>query len=106
MSDIPEINIKVKSFTVTGGEPIKMTVRNMFYRGFKGKIKTIWTWIRHHRDKSFKDYLNTPVKWTRTLPNDVNSYHGIDAEEELKKLLEEDLDGELVNELKTINKGE
>jgi len=106
MSKIPEINIKLNTIKVTSGKPIKMTVRNMFYRGFKGKIMTIWSWIRWHRNKSFKDYLNTPVTYQVELPKDINSYHDIDAEEELKKLLEEDLDNELVNELKSINNSE
>ena len=57
MSDLPEINIKLETVEVKGSSrPTRMTVRNMFYRGIRGKISTIWTWMKWHRYQSFKEY--------------------------------------------------
>ena len=79
------------SVEVNGGKTIKMTVRGMFYRGFKGKIRTFVTWLFYKRGVTFKEYLNTPVTWEPVLAKDVDCYHSIDAEKELKKLLEEEI---------------
>lgn len=90
MSDIPEINIKLTSVEVKGGKTIKMTVRNMFYRGFIGKIKAFVTWLFYMRGVTFKEYLDSPVTWKPILAKDVSSYHNIDSEEELIKMLEDE----------------
>lgn len=86
-SQIPEINIKVTSVEVKGGKSIKMTVRNIFYRGFWGKIRTVFTWLFYQRGVTFKEYLDSPVTYERVMPPDIETYHNIDAEEELIKLL-------------------
>ena len=90
MSDIPEINIKLTSVEVKGGKTIKMTVRNMFYRGFFGKIRTFVTWLFYMRGVTFKEYLDSPVTWEPILANDVSVYHNINAEKELIKILEDE----------------
>ena len=40
-----ELELKLETVEVKGGEKIKLTVRNVFYRGFIGKLKTIWYWL-------------------------------------------------------------
>lgn len=85
---IPEINLELESYIVSGStRPLRMTVRNVFYQGFLGKLKTIWVWLRYHRDKSFKEYLAFPITYLIGFP-DVHAYHSIDAEKELTELLE------------------
>jgi len=89
---IPEINIKLKTITVTGGKPIKMTVRNMFYVGFFGKLKTLWHYYWYKSETmSWKSYLNQPVTYKRELNQDLSAFHSIDAEVELTKILEHEL---------------
>ena len=90
MSEIPEINIKMTSVEVKGGKTIKMTVRNMFYVGFIGKIKTILVWVFYKRGISFRAYLNSPVTY-RVEMDELHCYHHIDAEKELEELLKEQL---------------
>jgi hypothetical protein len=88
MSDIPEIDIKLTSVEVKGGKTIKMTVRNMFYRGFKGKIRTFVTWLFYKRGVTFNEYLDSPVTWKPELAMDVSAYHDINSEKELSEFLE------------------
>jgi len=83
-----EIDLKVETRTITGGKIIKMTVRNMFYVGFIGKIKTILVWFFYKRGISFRDYLDTPVTY-RVEMDELHCYHHIDAEKELEELLKE-----------------
>jgi len=97
MSKIPEINIKLTEVEVKGGVKRKMTVRNMFYRGFKGKISTIWAWFRWHNHQSWSEYLDSPVTYEVEL-GDVSFYHDIDAEKELTKLLEDEVTKKLEDE--------
>lgn len=92
MTDIPEINIKLTSVEVKGGKTIKMTVRNMFYRGFKGKVRTFVTWLFYKRGVTFNEYLDLPVTWKPELAKDVSTYHDINAEKELIKMLEDEND--------------
>ena len=94
MNDIPEIEFKITTVKVESKtRPLRrMTVRNMFYKGFTGKASTMWAWVRYHSDKSFSDYLNSPVTWTIELPTDIYAYHDLKAQEDLTK--------ELTNELK------
>lgn len=91
-SQIPEINLKITSVEVKGGKPIKMTVRNMFYRGFTGKIRTFVTWLIYMRGVTFKEYLDSPVTWKPILAKDISAYHDIDAERELEELLKQEID--------------
>ena len=87
----PEIDLKLTTKIVKGGLNKKMTVENMFYIGFFGKLKTVYYWLVYNRDKSFKEYLNSPVIYHVELC-DLHCYHSIDAEEELAKLLLEEID--------------
>jgi hypothetical protein len=86
-----EIDIKIETVEVKGGEPIPLTVRNVFYKGFFGKIRTFFTWALYHWEDSFSEYLDSPVTYTRELPEDIDTYHGIDAEAELTKILVEEV---------------
>ncbi len=92
MTDIPKINIKLTSIEVKGGKTIKMTVRNMFYRGFKGKVHTFVTWLFYKRGVTFKEYLDSKVTWESVLPKDIECYHDINAEKELIKMLKDEND--------------
>jgi hypothetical protein len=84
-----EINVNVVTTTITGGKIIKLTVRNMFYVGIIGKIKTIFVWLFYKRGISFSDYLNSPVTYTMQMDDDIHCYHNIDAEKELEQLLKD-----------------
>jgi len=89
----PEINIKLETVEVKGGEIIKMTVRNMFYRGFKGKVHTFVIWLFYKRGVTFKEYLDSPVKYVVELPKDIECYYDIDSEKELIELLKNEKKG-------------
>ena len=91
MKEISEINLTLKTIEVKGGQTIKMTVRNMFYVGFIGKLKTFYFWLSLHRDKTFKEYLDSPVKYVVDM-GELNSFHSIDAEDELTELLKNEID--------------
>lgn len=95
-----ELDFELQSIEVKGGEKIKLTVRNVFYRGFVGKIKTVWYWltIDKNRKLTFNEYLNLPVNYVMELPEGVNAYHDIDAEAELVKLLTEDINKQITKE--------
>jgi len=93
MNDYPEINITTTSVKVTAEIHPLRTIRDVRYRGFTGKIKTMWNWIRHHsNDYTFNEYLEKPVKYTLTAvpAKDISAYHHIDAEAELIKMLQEE----------------
>lgn len=81
--------LDLKTVDITGGKTTKMTVRNMFYKGFLGKIRTIYYWLTFRRYLSFKKYLNLPVRY-KVEEVDIQSYHSIDAEAELTTLLEQE----------------
>jgi hypothetical protein len=83
-----ELDLKLECRTITGGKIIKMTVRNMFYVGFIGKIKTILVWVFYKRGISFRAYLDTPVTYKVEM-DELHCYHHIDAEKELEELLKE-----------------
>ena len=85
-----EININVVTKTITGGKIIKLTVRNMFYVGIIGKIKTILVWLFYKRGISFRDYLSSPVTYTIEM-DELHCYHNIDAEKELEQLLKDQI---------------
>ena len=92
---IPEINLKLKTIEVKGGTTIKLTVRNIFYQGIIGKIRTLVTWLRYHRHKTLKEYLNSPVTYKVEM-SDIHCYHDINAEAELTAMLQQDVkDGKL-----------
>jgi len=100
---IPEIDIKLTSYTVKGAEyPLKMTVRNMFYVGFKGKLELIWIWLTSKElriiHKTFGDYLDAPVTYIREDEPDSNMYCNINAQKELVQ--------HLTDELNELNKDE
>lgn len=99
-SKIPEITIKLESKIVTGGKNIKMTVRNMFYHGFFGKINVIWNWYWYRSyNTSFLAYLDEPVTYSIGCAQDLSAFHNIDAEAELSELLQKEFDKEFEIEL-------
>jgi len=93
MEDIPEVSFKLDEVTVKSEvRKIKMTVRNMFYVGFLGKVRTMWIWYWYWSDtESWLTYLDSPITYTRELPEDVTMYHGIVEQAELLRLLSEEL---------------
>jgi hypothetical protein len=87
--DIPEISLKLESVQVKGGITKKLCVRNVFYVGVIGKLKTIWFWLKYNRDQSFKSYLDSPIKHSVDYNSaKLHCYHSINAEAELTELLE------------------
>jgi len=82
------IYLDLKTVIVKGGVSRKMTVRNVFYVGVIGKIKTIYYWLRYHRKNTFKDYLDSPVRYEVDKNINLHCYHNIDAEAELRQMLE------------------
>ena len=88
--EIPEINIQTKTIDVKSCVK-QMTVRNMFYRGFFGKLKTIYYWIISGKGKTFKQYLDSPVTYVREFDNNVNAFHSLECEKEMEMLLSEEL---------------
>ena len=48
-------------------------------------------WFFHRNGKTFKEYLDSPIKWTYELPNEIEAYYDMDAGEELEELLEEQI---------------
>lgn len=94
MSDkIPEINLQLTTKVIKGGTTKKLTVRNMFYVGIIGKIKTIFYWLIYHsKTKTFKEHLNSPVTWSYEI-GDIYYNADIDAEKELTDLLNKAPDG-------------
>ena len=89
---IPEIDIKLDTKFVEGGQVFHMTVRNMFYRGFFGKLKTIYYWIISDKGKTFKEYLDSPVTYVREFDGNVNAFHSLECEKDLEALLIEELE--------------
>ena len=90
---IPEIDLKLKTIEVKSGTTYKLTVRNVFYVGVIGKIKTFFIWLFYKKNQTFKEYLESRVEVIYDQ-NDINSahaYHSIDAEKELTKILTEEL---------------
>jgi len=85
---IPEIDLKLKTIKIEGGCIKKMTVRNMFYVGFFGKIEIICYWLKYHRKTPFKDYLEFQVTYAPEKQNGLGMYYyqDIDAEKEKIKL--------------------
>ncbi len=81
---IPTINLQLTTVKIKGGEIKQLNVRNCFYYGVIGKIKTIYYWLKNNRDKSFKEYLNSPVKYVIGEPE---IYMHPDCEKELEELL-------------------
>ena len=91
--EIPEINIQTKTINVESCVK-KMTIRNMFYRGFWGKIKTIYywiIWISSNQGKTFKEYLDSPVTYVREFDGNINAFHSLECEKEIEDLLLEEL---------------
>jgi len=93
MNKIPEIDLKVETKTIKGGKTYKMTVRNMFYHGFRGKITCMWLWLIHLSSKeTFKEYLDSYATYKMEYDPDINAYHSIDAEKTLADLLIKELE--------------
>jgi len=107
MSDMPEINLKIETKEVKGGVKKQLTVRNTFYIGFIGKIKTMWYWVITHRKKfkTFKEYLDSPVTYVIDYNTDIHAYHSIDAEAELSKILLEEIDNAMMEQLNVDKQG-
>jgi len=98
MSEIPEIKIDIETITVKGGVR-KMTVRNMFYKGFWGKLKCMWYWYWYRSYTiSWSSYLNSSVTWEREFPKEIERYNGIDIEAELTAMLQQELRKEMGEE--------
>jgi len=93
MEDIPEVSFKLDEVTVKSEvRKIRMTVRNMFYVGVWGKVRTMWVWYWYYSDaESWLTYLDSPITYTRELAEDVTMYHGIVEQTELLRLLAEEL---------------
>lgn len=79
--------LDLKTVQVNGGVRRKLNIRNVFFHGFLGKIRTIYYWLRLRRDLSFKGYLELPVRY---VVEDFDMYYNIDAEAELTLLLEQE----------------
>ena len=80
---ISEIDLKLKTIQIEGGCTKKMTIRNIFYIGIFGKIETIYYWLKYHRKKYFKEYLEFPVTYNRESNSEIGCFQYIDAEKEL-----------------------
>ena len=85
-----EIDLKLETVEVKGGKTIPLTVRNVFYKGFWGKLRTRINWFLKG-ELTFQEYLDSPVTYERVLAEDIHTFHGIDAEAELTKLLNEEI---------------
>ena len=90
-----ELNLKLETKEVKGGEIKKLTVKNVFYKGFWGKLKTFYYWFSNKNGLSFKEYLDFKVTYEILPPKDIDSYYNIEAEDELKQLLIKELGDEL-----------
>ena len=91
MNDLPEINFTLKTVKVEVKTRPLRTIRDVRYKGFIGKLKTMWGWAMYNSDDSFSEYLNRPVTYTRELPEHIETYLNYDgAEAELIKMLEEE----------------
>ena len=90
-----EIDIKLETVEVKGGKSIPLTVRNVFYKGFWGKLTTIVNWFLRGEMK-LQEYLDSPVTYERVLPEHIDTFHGIDAEAELTRILKEEVENEIL----------
>jgi hypothetical protein len=87
----PELKIKLETKTVKSEvRELRLTVRNTFYVGFIGKIKTMWYWLISEEELTFKEYLDKPVTYTRVPPEEMHCYMNIDAEKELEEMLKKE----------------
>lgn len=88
------INLKLNTIEVKGGIRLKLTVRNVFYVGFFGKIRTYLIWLFKKKNMTFGEYLDSPVNYVMEPPSQIDAYHHIDAEKELEELVKQELNNE------------
>jgi hypothetical protein len=92
-----EIDLNLETVEVKGGKSIPLTVRNVFYKGFWGKLMTRINWFLRG-EMTFQEYLDSPVTYERALAEDIDTFHGIDAEAELTKILNEELNKQIASQ--------
>jgi hypothetical protein len=64
------------------------TIRNTYYKGVLGKLRTICVWLVNYRDVTLTEFLDSRLTYKVELPKDIDAYHGIDSEQELTTLKE------------------
>lgn len=84
----------MKNLEIKGVESkvINLTIRNCFYHGVIGKLKCLLYWAIHRDNKSFKDYLMSPVTYTTEI-GDIYCSCDINYNE-LEKYLKEENNNE------------
>ena len=88
--EIPSIDIELTSVTVDAKVRKLRTVKD-FNPGMWKRPILYFYWFFHRNGKTFKEYLDSPIKWTYELPNEIEAYYDMDAGEELEELLEEQI---------------
>ena len=81
--DLKTVEIQAKSRSLR-------SIRDMHPR-FPRKLKKR---LKEYHGENYKNWLNSPIKWVPELNADIYSYHSVDAEEELTKMLLDELNNE------------
>lgn len=60
---VPELDLKLETVEVKGGDIKVLTIKNCFYHGFLGKSRVILNWLISGKGQKFNDYLDNRVTY-------------------------------------------